>query len=286
VNKKENCKTMGPTKRKNNNRQEIRQLSLTKATPRSQRINRRRIELEQHNNDQHDISTRTKQQNESSEDSDNNSVSDLNHSVAKKSSYAKQTRKSVANIDNCSDDSIYIEDQDLQMNHNSKELPLSFETQDNETSQYQIEGSKNRIQDFEACLGQSVMFNKMMDSQKLIFEKLEQISTQQIEQSGFSVNKSITVVKLSDEQKSTISNYIQNKFSTIKFLRDDEWQLWEQQLLVPIFLQISINNEEVKNAMINVVKNFSTQCINQKRAETIRSLKRAVRGKYLLLIFH
>jgi len=286
VNKKENCKTMGPTKRKNNNGHEIRQLSLTKATPRSQRINRRRIELEQHNNDQHDISTRTKQQNESSEDSDNNSVSDLNHSVAKKSSYAKQTRKSVANIDNRSDDSLSIEDQDLQMNHNSKELPLSFETQDNETSQYQIEVQKNPIQDFDACLGQSVMFNKMMDSQKLIFEKLERISTQQIEQSGFSVNKSITVVKLSDEQKSTISNYIRNKFSTIKFLRDDEWQLWEQQLLVPIFSQISINNEEVKNAMINVVKTFLTQCINQKRAETIRLLKRAVRGKYLLLIFH
>ena len=283
---------MGPTKRKVT-QQEGRQARTVTITPIAKRVTQKQIDMKQQKTEKHVKTPITNKRYDSSKDSEKISVSELNHSVidsncsvpdsnhsvAKKTNDFHQKSMNSLNDDLSSDGNISDDDEDFETKRNTNKLSLLLETQENGTNNCQLEKDKSTIEEFDACLEQSVIFNKMMENQKLIFEKLDRIASQQSVPSVFSVNKSITVVSLNDEQKSNISTYIQNKFSIIKFLREEEWQLWEQQLLGPIFKNISISNNQDKQEMIKVVKNCSTQCINQKRAEVMRLLKIAVKCK-------
>jgi len=135
-------------------------------------------------------------------------------------------------------------------------------------------------------LGKSEVIKQILQLQKKMSNKLDQISLQQTNPSIFSLpTKRLTIVTLSAEQKSSISQFIRKKFNKIKFLRDAEWKQLGNSLIEPICVLLSLVDETDKANIVPAIQSYATACINQKRAEIMRNLKVVAICKYYNVLF-
>ena len=144
--------------------------------------------------------------------------------------------------------------------------------------------SKTEETKLNCLLEKTSIIRMILQNQQLLCKKIELLSNQLSSQSLFSPNENVCIARLTNEQKSIISQYMRNKFNKIKFLRDEEWNAGINILLDMLFEKLSIREDNTKPAYCSAVKSYATACINQKRAEVMRNLKQNTKGLYKICI--
>jgi len=99
-------------------------------------------------------------------------------------------------------------------------------------------------------------------------------------------NENVTIVKLTSEQKSGISNFMRSRFAKVKFLRDNEWSQLEEKVLNPLLKFLHLEDSSEMIPVINAIKSNATKIINQKRAEVMRTLKQIAVSEYFKLFYN
>ena len=75
---------------------------------------------------------------------------------------------------------------------------------------------------FDCRLEKSSVITNIIHTQQLLMKKIQSLFDQVLGQSLFSPSENVCVVRLSNEQKSIISQFMQNHFDKIKFLCDED----------------------------------------------------------------
>ena len=264
---------MGPTNNKRDNQEKS-------ETPRTKRINKRKQELQKESRNTKKQNSKKKKLYNSSDNS-----SDSSHESDKKMPATNSDKDSINSVDNLeemtsNDDSVDIA---KTFNKTKKYNSTNDTTDKQKNTKYTLQNNNNmqemNLSTFESNLANSSIIQSILHSQKVIFEKLDTILKNQSTPSMFSADKNITVVKLSPEQKSLISQYMRNKFPKIKFLREAEQTQLGETLQDDIYQKLGVFNDTDKHSLTVSIRSYANACINQKRAELIRYLKQVAIGK-------
>jgi hypothetical protein len=268
---------MGPTNNKKDNQvKSVDKVGGNIETPRTRRIIKRKQELQKESrNTKKSNSKKKKLYNYSDNPSDSSHESDKKMSATNIyfNNSDKDSNNSVHSLEEASsnDDSVDIA---KTFNKTKKYNSTSDTTDKQKNKKYTIQNDNNmqemNLSTFESNLAKSSIVQSILHSQKVIFEKLDIILKNQSTPSMFSADKNITVVKLSPEQKSLISQYMRNKFPKIKFLREAEWTQLGETLLDDIYQKLCVLNDTDKHSLTASIRSYANACINQKRAEEIR----------------
>lgn len=168
----------------------------------------------------------------------------------------------------------------------SSESSVSEDVSEKEKTKTDTVSSKSKTEEtkFNCLMEKTSIIKTILQNQQLLFQKIEILSNQLSGQSSFSPNENLFIVRLSNEQKSIISQLMRKQFNKIKFLRDEEWNFGGNLLLDPLFEKLCITDDKDKSSYCNAVKSYATACINQKRAEVMRNLKQNTKGLYKICI--
>jgi len=211
--------------------------------------------------------------------------SDSSNNENNKKQSAKQQKQNVfkgkrsSDEDSSSDTSASDNEQEISKYTNDNTFKRKFDMVD-----ITVENKDQLDTTFEAKLENSKLIQQILLKQKQIFDKLETMTNLQCNNSIHVPKKNITIVKLTSDQKSFISQFMRNKFPKIKFIRDAEWDQLGSQIMNPIFEKLSIHDDEEKVAYSSIIKSYANSCINQKRAEVMRYLKQIAICKLFFIL--
>ena len=268
---------MGP-KSTNKNKKKLGEGTSANDAQRATRLTHQKVDVSNTTNIRND------KDNEQSDESDNES--EFNKlPMAKKGKYISVPNNTTFDDDVSSESSsvnIRVNQTKGPYKDTSKYTRQNEEGNDNdnaETRTFDDAQQSNNINNFDLQLEKSKVFQQMIGNQNKIFDQLKIITDVHTGQSNFAASRITPLIKLSQEQKSIISQVMRNMISRIKFLRKAEWNHFGEKLLNPIFDAMNLKDEEEQQPYINIVKSCASGCINQKRAELMRLIKPVAIGK-------